>query len=158
MKDTTLKILFVCMGNICRSPAAETVMQTKIDEAELTHLIQCDSAGTIGLHSGQPADRRMRDIASQRGYHIQGKARQIQAKDLQSFNYILTMDRDNLEDVMGLDRQGYYRERIQPFCNYVRRYRDDAVPDPYYGGLKGFDHVLDILEDGCSHFLEQITP
>jgi len=157
MGQAKIRILFVCMGNICRSPAAEAVMQSKVEEAGLSHLIECDSAGTINYHSGQPADQRMRNAASGRGYHMTSRARKIREVDLKTFDHILTMDEDNYNEVIELDIDARYREKIRPFCSYVKAFDVTDIPDPYYGGLDGFDHVLDLLEDGCGNLLENLT-
>ncbi|MBT5927158.1 MAG: low molecular weight phosphotyrosine protein phosphatase [Verrucomicrobia bacterium] len=154
MESKTVKILFVCMGNICRSPAAEAVMQAKVESLGLDHLIECDSAGTIDFHTGQPSDKRMRQAASKRGYDMTSRARQIEVSDLEHFDHILTMDDANYADVMSIAPKGPNNEKVRPFCDYVSAFDEPEVPDPYYGGLAGFDHVLDMLEDGCDHLLK----
>lgn len=146
------------MGNICRSPAAEAVMLDKIRSMGLDHQFKCDSAGTIDFHSGQPSDKRMRRAAAKRGYDMTGRARQITASDLEHYDHILTMDDANYAEVMKLDPQGSFNKKVCPFCNYVSAFEESQVPDPYYGGLAGFDHVLDMLEDGCDQLLQELTP
>ena len=155
--DASLRILFVCMGNICRSPAAEAVMQSKVAEAGLSHWIECDSAGTIDYHTGQLSDQRMRAAASKRGYELTSRARQVQVSDLTDFDHILTMDAQNYQEVLKLDPQGRHREKIRAFCDYVPQQDVMEVPDPYYGGQQGFDDVLDLLEAGCDQFLSELT-
>ncbi len=150
------KILFVCLGNICRSPAAEGVMTKMIQEKGLEDQYWCDSAGTAGYHSGARADPRMTSAASQRGYDLTSKARRFQKKDFEEFDYILTMDESNYEDVMAQDSWDEYTDKVFRFRDFCTQHKIDGVPDPYYGGADGFDHVIDILEDGCANFLEKI--
>ena len=148
------RVLFVCMGNICRSPAAEGVFRHFVKEMGWERHIGCDSAGTLDFHTGSPPDDRMRQAALGRGIHLDGSARQIAANDLAEFDLVLCMDRDNLEYVRQLAGQGRLRAQIRLFCEFVsdRNIRD--VPDPYYGGADGFDTVMDLLEDGCANLLE----
>ncbi len=145
------------MGNICRSPAAEAVMQHKVRSSGLEHLIECDSAGTIDFHTGQPSDKRMRQAASKRGYDMTSRARQITSADLGNFDHILTMDDANYSEVMNLDSHGSNNDKVRPFCDYVSAFEESEVPDPYCGGLAGFDHVLDMLEDGCDRLLKELN-
>lgn len=150
------QVLFVCMGNICRSPAAEGVFRQLVAVDGLSHSIGCDSAGTIDFHSGSSPDSRAQQTGIGRGYEIGGAARQIEPEDLSRFDLILAMDRDNLEYVISLDVHGRYREKIQLFCEYVQESNHTEVPDPYYGGQAGFETVFDLLEDGCSQLLDHI--
>ncbi|MGB0420563.1 MAG: low molecular weight protein-tyrosine-phosphatase [Limisphaerales bacterium] len=147
------RILFVCMGNICRSPAAEGVFQSMIADAGVEGELTCDSAGTIDYHRGQPADARMRTAALKRGYELQSKARQVTPEDLETFDLVLTMDEDNRRDVLTLDPEGKWSEKIRSFCDFVPSPESHEVPDPYYGGNDGFDRVLDLLEQGCRQLL-----
>lgn len=148
------RILFVCMGNICRSPAGEGVLQHLIDAEGLGDRIGCDSAGTIGYHAGDPADRRMTAAAAQRGITLTSRARQVRREDLELFDLILTMDEENYYNVCSLARSGAETAKIRRFCEFCREHPDKEVPDPYYGGDRGFEHVLDLLEDGCRQVLE----
>ncbi|MDA7505829.1 low molecular weight phosphotyrosine protein phosphatase [Verrucomicrobia bacterium] len=157
MNSEPVKILFVCMGNICRSPAAEAVMQSKLRTMGSEHLIACDSAGTIDFHTGQPSDMRMRQSAAKRGYDMTSRARQITPSDLKHFDHILTMDDANYNEVMKIDPQGPFNQKVRPFCNYVSAFEESEVPDPYYGGLAGFDHVLNMLENGCDQLLKELN-
>lgn len=154
MKKT--RLLFVCMGNICRSPAAEGVMNHLIQEENLERQIECDSAGTIHFHAGNPPDRRMRAAAENRGIRLTSRARQITRNDLDDFDLILTMDEDNFAYVTALDPTSEHRSKIKRFCSYCTAHTDTEVPDPYYGGDAGFEHVLDMLEDGCAHLLQEL--
>jgi len=150
------RVLFVCMGNICRSPAAEGVFLHLLAEAGLAHCFRVDSAGTGGWHVGHRADRRMLAAAERRGIHLPSRARQIEAADLQRFDHILTMDADNLAAVRRLERQAPGRARISPLTDHCRRLRSPEVPDPYYGGEEGFERVLDLLDDACAGLLEDL--
>lgn len=149
-----LRVLFVCMGNICRSPAGEGVLRARLAAAGLANRVTVDSAGTIGYHAGSPPDRRMRAAASRRGYDLDSRARQVTAADLDRFDLILTMDEDNRRDVLALARDDRQRARVRAFCEFCQTHAETEVPDPYYGGDQGFEHVLDLLEDGCAGVIE----
>ena len=152
-------VLFVCLGNICRSPAAEAIFIDLINRKGLSESYLVDSAGTGNWHIGKKADTRMRIAAQKRGLVIQSRARQINAKDFEEFNYIVCMDNSNFENINDLK----YRKSLSDFAsiNKIQKFRsffeEAEVPDPYFGGDKGFDHVLDILEDSVSGFLEFIS-
>ncbi|MFP4283631.1 MAG: low molecular weight protein-tyrosine-phosphatase [Verrucomicrobiota bacterium] len=148
------RILFVCMGNICRSPAGEGVLRHLVAQRGLKDRLEVASAGTIGYHRGNPPDRRMTAAAAQRAIHLEGVARQVHARDLESFDLILTMDEANYENVVALDHAGEHRRKIRRFCEFCRNHEESEVPDPYYGGEAGFEKVLDLLEDGCHQVLE----
>jgi protein-tyrosine phosphatase len=150
------RILFVCLGNICRSPAAEIIFRHHASLAGMADDIEIDSAGIIGHHTDSPPDPRMAAALQGRGYHVAGKARKIQRHDLRDFDLIITMDESNLADVRGLDPCDEYSEKIRPFMSFCRHHNDPRVPDPYYGGQRGFDHVIDLLEDGCQGILAEI--
>lgn len=147
------RVLFVCMGNICRSPAAECIFRRLVERAGLSDVIECDSAGTIDYHQGQPPDPRMRQAGHARGFAIDGRARVAAAEDLAAFDLILAMDRGNLADLKSLDREGQYGNKISLFCSFASGSSAQEVPDPYYGGPSGFEKALDILEDGCEGVL-----
>lgn len=149
-------VLFVCMGNICRSPAAEGVMLNLIEQAGLQDQIHIDSAGTHGYHIGKLPDHRMRAAAAKRGINLQHRAREVDAADLETFDLILVMDADNLANVRALDHRQQYHDKIRLFCEYCTEHDEKYVPDPYYGGEAGFEHVLDLLEDGCTNLLKEI--
>ncbi len=149
-------ILFVCLGNICRSPAAEAIMIRAVEARGLSTLIRCDSAGTYGGHAGEPADSRMIRHAAERSIHITSRSRQLRQSDLQSFDMIIGMDRSNVANIRALDRTGTYSEKIKLMTDYCRHISADEVPDPYYGGSEGFERVLDILEDACEGVLDEI--
>ena len=152
-------LLFVCLGNICRSPVAEGVFLHLIASEGLEERFVVDSAGTGGWHVGNPADRRMRAAAERRGIHLPSRARQIELADFTSFDRILTMDDDNFRNVRSLARELGERPalaRIEPMTSHCRQHQAIEVPDPYYGGEQGFEHVLDLLEDACGGLLESL--
>ena len=153
----TYKLLFVCLGNICRSPSAENIMNHLIEEADLTDKIVCDSAGTSGYHVGASPDRRMNGAATKRGIELQGKSRKLTPADLQQFDLILAMDRENYQDILYLDREGKYEDKVYLMCDFAKRKTDKEVPDPYYGGQDGFDYVIDLLFDACTGLLDKIV-
>jgi protein-tyrosine phosphatase len=144
------------MGNICRSPAAEIIFRKCVVDAGRAEEFEIDSAGTIGHHEGAPPDPRMSESLRQKGFIVQGRARQIQQEDLASFDLIVTMDESNLSDVRSLDKTGSQHHKIRPFVSFCRHHDDLRVPDPYYGGQRGFDHVIRMLEDGCEGILESL--
>ena len=150
------RILFVCLGNICRSPAAEIILRHQAQLAGMADVLEIDSAGTIGIHEGSPPDPRMCSTLKKRGYAITGTSRKIQHNDLRDFDLILTMDESNLTDVRRLDPSAEHHGKIRSFVEFCRRHNDPCVPDPYYGGQNGFDHVIDLLEDGCQGIIAEI--
>lgn len=154
----TIKVLFVCLGNICRSPAAEGCFLHLMAREQLEDLFLVDSAGTGHWHMGKPADRRMQLAASHRGIVLPSRARQISRADLQTFDHILTMDDDNLAQVRRLAGATPPRATIGPITRYCRRHGLKEVPDPYYGGPDGFEQVLDLLEDACEGLLAALKP
>jgi protein-tyrosine phosphatase len=143
------------MGNICRSPAAEIIFRQKVADAGKQLEYEIDSAGTIGYHAGSGPDPRMADALRNRGFTISGKARQIREKDLEHFDLIVTMDEANLENVRDLDPSGRFHGKIQPLVSFCETHDDPRVPDPYYGGQRGFEHVIDLLLDGCEGILRK---
>ncbi|MFO8038142.1 MAG: low molecular weight protein-tyrosine-phosphatase [Sodalinema sp.] len=151
-------LLFVCLGNICRSPSAENIMRHLVAEAGLEDKIVCDSAGTSSYHIGSPPDARMRSAAKKRGIQLVGQARQFIPADFEQFDLILAMDRENYAGIMALDRQGIYDDRVRMMCDFCRHHSIKEVPDPYYGGAEGFDRVIDLLLDACEGLLEEIRP
>ena len=157
---TTTRVLFVCLGNICRSPAAEGVLLHQIQQQGLADRFVVDSAGTGGWHVGRRADERMRAAAARRGISLNSRARQIALADLHSFDHILTMDADNLAAVQALAHEAgrsQVQARIEPITRYCRTYASSCeVPDPYYGGAQGFEHVLDLLDDACAGLLAEL--
>ena len=150
------KLLFVCLGNICRSPSAENIMNHLIEQAGLSHDIFCDSAGTSSYHIGSPPDRRMAAAARQRGIAMQGQARQFTWDDFGDFDLILAMDRENFSDICYLDPEGQYRDKVKLMCDFCTNHSLKEVPDPYYGGEAGFNLVIDLLLDACVGLLTYV--
>ena len=151
-----VKVIFVCLGNICRSPSAEAVMNAVVEKAGLSDVIECDSAGTIAFHAGEPADARMKKHAIKRGYNLTSIARKFTPEDFEEFDYVVAMDRNNYTDLLALDKNSEYVDKISIMTSYCTNHDEEEVPDPYYGGPQGFEHVLDLLEDGCAGLLEKI--
>jgi protein-tyrosine phosphatase len=151
------KVLFVCMGNICRSPAAEGIFKKLVSDAKLENKIIIDSAGTIDYHAGELPDIRMRKQALQRGYVLDSRARQFNPKkDFNEFDYIITMDNENYDDIIRLDTNKLYRNKIFKMADFCSDKNVKEVPDPYNGGNDGFEKVLDILDNSTKHLLEKI--
>jgi protein-tyrosine phosphatase len=150
------KLLFVCLGNICRSPSAENIMIHLIDEAGLSDRIECDSAGTSSYHIGSAPDSRMSEAAALRGIVLKGRARQLQKSDFEKFDLILAMDRENYRDILYLDHEDKYKDKVRLICEFASHHQEQEVPDPYYGGKAGFDRVIDLLLDSCSGLLKYI--
>lgn len=150
------RVLFVCLGNICRSPAAEIIFRKMADDTQRTEEFEIDSAGIISHHHGSPPDSRMADALERKGFTISGCARRILAEDLEYFDLIVTMDESNLNDVRSLDKEGRFHDKIRPLVSFCRTHDDLRVPDPYYGGQRGFDHVIELLSDGCAGILDEL--
>ena len=155
-KTLKIKVLFVCLGNICRSPSAEAVMKAYCDKSGLSIKIECDSAGTIGYHAGEPADHRMRQHGIKRGYNLTSISRQIKPNDFKEFDYIIGMDDDNLKNMEAFMPSPEFRKKVSKMTDYCTKPNPGYVPDPYYGGSEGFEQVLDILEDACSGLMTHI--
>ena len=154
-----ISVLFVCLGNICRSPAAEAIFLDLINNKGMGGQFIVDSAGTGSWHVGKKADSRMRFAAKKRNINISSNARQIKEDDFSKFNYIAVMDNSNFENVINLKTRvsGSDFAKIIKIQDFASIFTEKEVPDPYFGGDAGFDHVLDILEDSVSCFLENIT-
>lgn len=151
------QILFVCLGNICRSPTAEAVFNALVEKNGLTHEFRCDSAGILSYHAGEPADLRMKQHAQKRGYQLTSISRPVDPdKDFDRFDYIVGMDRQNIRDLKSLARSEADRKKIFLMTDFCTEKEFDAVPDPYYGGSAGFELVLDILEDACNGLLRKL--
>lgn len=150
-----MKILFVCLGNICRSPMGETVFRKMAENESIAYQLEIDSAGTANYHTGKLADERMRKHAKRRGYQITSIARQITKDDFENFDMIVAMDMSNYNDLHRIcPPEDLYK--IVKLTDYCKDYDLEGVPDPYYGGAEGFEYVIDILEDGCSNLLMKI--
>lgn len=159
-KDTTtdkIKVLFVCLGNICRSPAAQGVMQAMIEDRGLEHMFLLDSAGTYGGHAGDLPDSRMRKHAHKRGYNLTHRSRRVVGEDFETFDLIVAMDDSNRRNLQQMAATVEEERKIVMMGNFVRKYPNyDHVPDPYYEGAEGFELVLDLLEDACDALLEHL--
>lgn len=150
------QVLFVCLGNICRSPSAEAVFNALIEKNGLEEL-QCDSAGTAAYHAGDSADYRMKQIVQKRGYRLTSISRPIDPdSDFDRFDYIIGMDRQNIRDLKAIARNENDRKKIFLMTDFCMNHKYDSVPDPYYGGAAGFELVLDILEDACTGLIRKL--
>lgn len=156
-RSEPVRVLFVCMGNICRSPAAEAVMRKLIEDRDLTETVIIDSAGTLDYHTGRPSDPRICTAGTRRGYRFDHLARQVRTADFQEFDYILAMDRDNLENLEKLRSGRSARAELSLLLSHCQNDGTCEVPDPYYGGNEGFEHVMDLVEAGCTALLDKIV-
>ena len=155
-KRPKISVLFVCMGNICRSPTAEGIFRHHVRQAGLDASIQTDSAGTHAYHSGEPADRRAQAAAARRGFSLDGiRARKVTDDDFQFFDYILAMDEDNLM-VLKEWAPDDLRSKVRLFLEFAESRIENEVPDPYYGGSAGFERVLDLVEEASQGLLETL--
>ncbi|MCP5535214.1 MAG: low molecular weight phosphotyrosine protein phosphatase [Akkermansiaceae bacterium] len=158
MPRTPFNVIFVCMGNICRSPAAENILRHQVKQAGLEEVINIDSAGTHDYHPGKPPDIRMCKTLRNRDIPVAGKARRFTAQDLLDFDLILTMDNDNYQRVIALAGSPEYERKVRKFTTFCvdPDHQLPEVPDPYYGSGSGFELVADMLEDGCAQLLEYV--
>lgn len=150
------RVLMVCLGNICRSPTAQGVLEHQVGKRGLGHLVEVDSAGTSGWHIGEPPDPRSINAALRRGYDLSTqRGRQVSEQDFAAFDYVLAMDEQNLQSLRALCPHNYggYLGRLLDFAQNKQR-RD--VPDPYHGGSAGFELVLDLIEEACEGLLQHI--
>ena len=150
------KVLFVCLGNICRSPAAQAIFEHYVREDGLQDMVQADSAGTYGGHSGSQPDRRMRTAAFYRGFAVTHIARQVRAIDMMDFDMIIAMDDQNYEDLMHMAPSVEATHKIRRMADFFTTRKLSYIPDPYYMGVEGFSHVLDLLEEACRNLLDTI--
>lgn len=151
-----IKVLFVCMGNICRSPTAEGVFNKLLQDRQLTDRFLVDSAGTHAYHVGNSPDNRAQQTARQRGVDLSAlRARQVNADDFEYFDHILAMDSENYHLLLA-DSPSEYHAKIKRFLDYAPQQSERDVPDPYYGGMNGFDHVFDLVETASEGFLDSV--
>lgn len=151
-----LRVLFVCLGNICRSPTAHGVFLKKLAERKLEHRVEVDSAGTANWHVGKAPDPRTIKAAAKRNYDLTPlRARQAIAADFDYYDYVLAMDKSNLSDLKAL-KPAAAKTKPELFLSFAHHFKEQEVPDPYYGGADGFEHVLDLVEDACEGLLDDI--
>lgn len=156
MMKNKIAVVFVCMGNICRSPTAEAVFRRHVQEAGLSDQIMIDSAGTLDFHTGKAPDLRAQHAAMRRGYDMKSlRARRVEEGDFHRFDYVLAMDLDNLANLQRLAPQGS-ETKAQLFLEYAHHHTEREVPDPYYGRMDGFERVLDMVEDASEGLLQHI--
>lgn len=152
------RVLFVCLGNICRSPSAEAVFNGIVKNAGKQKQFEVDSAGTSGWHAGGPADSRMQSHAIKRGFNLTSLSRKFNPNtDFDYFDYIIGMDDENMHNLKNMARDGSDLQKLYKMTDFSKVMSYDEVPDPYYGGEAGFELVLDLLEDACEGLLEKIT-
>ena len=151
------KVLFVCLGNICRSPAAQGIFEHYVRENGMTDKIEADSAGTYSGHRGELPDRRMRNAALYRGFALTHLARPVSSLDFLDFDLIIAMDDQNYEDLMHLAPSVEATHKIHRMSEFLKVRKMSYIPDPYYMGVEGFSLVLDLLEDGCKNLYDIIV-
>lgn len=151
-----IRVLFVCLGNICRSPTAQGVFERLVAEHGLSDFIAVDSAGTGNWHAGEPPDPRAIRAAGRRGIDLsRQRARQVEQRDLEAFDYVLAMDRDNLKALHGMTSNGAHKH-VGLLLDFAPHLALKDVPDPYYGGPQGFEHVLDLIEVVSAALFDEI--
>lgn len=154
--EKRISVLFICMGNICRSPTAEGVFRHLAEQAGVTGQLEIDSAGTHAYHAGEPPDHRARAAAERRGMSLEGiVARRVTEDDFERFDYIVAMDEDNLERLRA-EAPAHYHDKIRLFLEFGSS-DEREVPDPYYGGAAGFERVLDLVEEASRGLLETLS-
>lgn len=155
MRGEPFGVLFVCTGNICRSPTAEGVFRKLVADAGMSGGILADSAGTHGYHIGEPPDVRAQSAAAKRGYDLSGlRARRVERADFERFDLIVAMDRGHLAILSRM--AGKATHKLKLMMSYASRFNEEDVPDPYYGGEQDFEQVLDLLEDGARGLLDSV--
>lgn len=149
-------VLFICLGNICRSPAAEGIFRSKVLTRGYGDKFHIESAGTSGYHDGDPPDQRMQKVGHERGYQFNTLSRRLQVEDLHTFHYLITMDDDNYRKIKALVHTHGVSQQVNliPMKQFIYSKTVPHIPDPYFGGMAGFKEVIDLLEEGCENFLD----
>ena len=150
------RVLFVCLGNICRSPLAEAVFRHEVERRGVGHLFEIDSAGTSGYHNGAPPDRRSTETAQRRGITLAGQSRKLTRDDLRRYDWVIAMDAENLDEITALHDATGGTARVHRLREWDPRPDSLDVPDPYYGGPRGFEDVHDIVERSAARLLDQL--
>ena len=157
-QESIVNILFICLGNICRSPAAHAVFCKMITMRGLENNFVVDSAGIGDWHIGELPDKRMRTHGSKRGYNINHRARQFNVDDFNKFDYIVVMDEENYRIITSMAKSESDSAKVIRMANYFTQHSNNSVPDPYYGGSTDFELALDLIEDGCNGLLKSFFP
>ncbi len=157
-KEEPYQVVFVCLGNICRSPTGEGLFQHLVNERGLEHYFVIDSAGTAAYHVGEPANSKSRMIAKERGVELHSKARQFSPSDFGIFDLIIAMDKENKKNILALAGSDADKNKVMLMRDFDPKPGDGNVPDPYYGGLDGFVSVFDIVKRSCASLLDQLQP
>ncbi|MBO6522653.1 MAG: low molecular weight phosphotyrosine protein phosphatase [Balneolaceae bacterium] len=157
-QENPYKLVFVCLGNICRSTTGEGVFIYKVKEAGLESYFYIDSAGTAAYHTGERADRRSQETANGHGVHLPSIARRFEYADLEEFDLILAMDSSNLTNINQLDRKGKFANKVKLLREFDPEPGNKEVPDPYYGGQNGFENVFKMIDRSCKALLEELKP
>lgn len=155
-EDSPFKICFVCLGNICRSPTAEGVFQHLVNERGLQSFFEIDSAGTSAYHIGESANSKSQQTANKHGVTLNSLARRFESSDLEYFDLVLAMDNENLANIQRMDRNNDYSRKIGMLRDFDPEPDDGEVPDPYYGGMQGFENVFQIVKRSCLELLDQL--
>ena len=155
-RENPFKICFVCLGNICRSPTAEGIFRHQVAERGLQEYFEIDSAGTSAYHVGESANRHSREVADRHGVKLNSKARQFQYSDLEYYDLILAMDSENLRNIENIDRKDRHGDKVSLMRSFDPQPDDGEVPDPYYGGMQGFENVFQVLKRSCENLLNEL--
>ncbi|MEX0608467.1 MAG: low molecular weight protein-tyrosine-phosphatase [Balneolaceae bacterium] len=155
-KNEPYKVCFVCLGNICRSPTAEGIFIHKVKNSGLEDYFEIDSAGTAAYHVGEGANSKSQSTANKHGIHLPSKARKLEASDLEYYDLILAMDSENFENINRLDSKNSYQDKIRMMREFDPQPEDGEVPDPYYGGMDGFENVYRVLDRSTEALLDAL--